>query len=122
MIFVILWTTLALLSAGTVLAGRPWTSVLARRRYPPELRTDPLFVGTNRIITIGWTVFFAVAAAASAVGPGWIGIVFSVLSGVLSPLSFRFGDWYSTRRLASASAVTDTSAVDGIRDVGGSPA
>lgn len=117
----VVWAVLAVASGVSVAVGQPWTTRVSRRRYPPELWTDPIFVDTNRLITVGWTVYFAVAAGVSAVGPGWVSIGFGVLSWALSPLSFRFGESYSANRASRPTVVSAAPALSGCDADGSTP-
>lgn len=99
----VIWGVQTLLSGASLALRRPWTMLLSRRRYPRALWDTPLFVETNMIITGAWTAYFAIAAAASAVGPAAVPIGFAIASAPLAKLSFWFGDRYSSARLARPS-------------------
>jgi hypothetical protein len=98
-----IWGVQAAFSGGSLAAGRPWTSLASGRRYPPQVRAHPLYVGANRRITAAWTVYFAVAAVVTAVTAPWVSIAFIAPTPLLGWLSFVAGDRYAAARLASAS-------------------
>jgi hypothetical protein len=91
--------SLALASLASVLARRPWTSVLARRHNPPEVWSTDLFRETNMVISGGWAFFFAGASVMAAFAPLWLNLGYGALLVVLGYFSSRFGAWYSSRRL-----------------------
>ncbi|HNY66557.1 MAG TPA: hypothetical protein PKM41_14065 [Deltaproteobacteria bacterium] len=100
------WSTyllavLAALSLGSILIGRPWTVIVARRHTPPEVWSTGLFLETNMIITGAWVLLFALGAVLSATMPLWVNLLVAVLYPVLGRFSSRFGLWYSSKRLES---------------------
>jgi hypothetical protein len=56
--------TLALIAAISLAIRKPFTLGIAKQTTPREYWAQPLFVRTNVVITAGWTVCFALAAAA----------------------------------------------------------
>ena len=101
MLGTLLFGAVGLLSGATVVARRPWTAVLSRRRYPADMQADPIFAETNRVITAGWTLYFAVAALACATGPGWLTALFAAGTGLCGAVSFPLANWYSRVRLGA---------------------
>ncbi len=90
---------LSALSIASMLARRPWTILVARRHTPPEVWETDLFLETNLIITAGWAILFAGAAALAVSAPLWPNVAYGGLLVLLGRLSPRFGSWYSSRRL-----------------------
>lgn len=90
---------LALASLASVLARRPWTSVLARRHNPPEVWSTDLFRETNMLISGGWSLLFAGAALLAVLAPLWLNLGYGALLFVAGHFSPRIGAWYSSRRL-----------------------
>jgi hypothetical protein len=99
MIGAAIWGGLAVASATTLAARRPWTEALARKRQPAEVRALPIFRETNLVITGAWTAYFALAAAVSAVSPGWMSWALSIPTPLLGELSHRAGPRYAAWRL-----------------------
>ena len=97
---------LALASLASVIARRPWTSVIARRHNPPEVWSTDLFRETNMVISGGWSLLFAGAALLAARAPLWLNLGYGVLLVALGHFSPRLGAWYSSRRLR-AMGITD---------------
>jgi hypothetical protein len=93
--------SLALASLASVLARRPWTSVIARRHSPPEVWSSDLFRETNMVISGGWSFLFAGGALLAALAPLWLNLGHGVLLVALGQFSSRFGAWYSSRHLRS---------------------
>ena len=61
----------AVLSAGSalsVLAGRPWTSIISRHTNPPELWGNPVFLETNNLLSGTWALLFGGAALVAQFG------------------------------------------------------
>ncbi len=85
----------AVASGGSLAVGHPWTALLSRRRYPEQVRAHPLFVEANRFITGAWTLYFGVAATATALAGPWTPIILSGPTPLLGWLSFRVGDRYA---------------------------
>jgi hypothetical protein len=98
-----IWGVQAAFSGGSLAVGRPWTSLVSGRRYPPHVRAHPLYVSANRRITAAWTVYFALAAVITAVTTPWVSMVFIAPTPLLGWLSFIAGDRYAAARLATAS-------------------
>ena len=90
---------LALASLASVLAKRPWTSVIARRHNPPAVWSTDLFRETNMLISTGWSLLFAGGAFLAASAPLWLNLGYGVVLLILGHFSPRFGAWYSSRRL-----------------------
>lgn len=97
---------LALVSLASVLARRPWTSIVARRHNPPDVWPTDLFRETNMLISGGWALLFAGAALLAALAPPWLNLGYGTLLVAFGLLSPRFGGWYSSRRLR-AMGLTD---------------
>ena len=93
------FSLLALASLASVIARRPWTSVIARRQNPPEVWSTDLFRETNMLISGGWSLLFAGSALLAALAPLWLNLGYGVLLIALGHFSSRFGAWYSLRRL-----------------------
>lgn len=107
MIGAAIWGTLALASAATVVARRPWTEPLARRRNPVEVHGLPIFRETNLVITAGWTLIFAAAALISAVSPAWVSLALPAPMPALAHLSFKLGPKYAMWRLSRGAHVEE---------------
>lgn len=88
---VIVWTALAGLSLASLLVGRPWTVAKARRAAPPAVRETAAFRETNRVLTAGWTLYFAAAAGISLIGPAWASWAPAIPTPLLGKLSQRLG-------------------------------
>ncbi|MCD0481471.1 hypothetical protein LO771_03365 [Streptacidiphilus sp. ASG 303] len=58
---------LAVTAWGSLLAGRPFTTGIARTMTPPELWGDPRFRRANTVITAVWAASFTATGAALAV-------------------------------------------------------
>lgn len=101
--FTILWTSAAALSLLSLLARRPWTLVPAKRRNPPQLWKEPLFLETNMVITGAWTLYFALNAAVTTAVPVWAGAILGVPTPLLGKLSHRTAPRYVAWRLSRAS-------------------
>jgi hypothetical protein len=100
MVGTVIWGTLAGASAATLAAGRPWTELLARRRWPAEVRALPLFHESNLVLTAGWTLLFSLAAAISAVSPSWVSPILAAPTPLLGRLSYRLGPKYVEWRVS----------------------
>jgi hypothetical protein len=96
-----IFSVLAGVSLVTILAGRPWTIMVARRKTPPEVWSTGLFLETNMIITGAWAILFALAAYMSPAMNLWAGLLLGAVFVILGRLSSRFGLWYSSKRLKS---------------------
>lgn len=94
-----LYAGLALASLVSLIVRRPWTAPLARRRMPPAVWTTALFLETNLVLTAIWTLLYAGGAAVAAVAPLWIQVAYGLGLVAFGRLSFRLGEWYSSRRL-----------------------
>src|SRR4026208_672076 len=90
---------LALASLASVLARRPWTSIIARRHNPPAVWSTDLFRETNMLISGGWSLLFAGGALLSALAPVWLSPGDRGPPVSLGRFSPRLGAWYSFRRL-----------------------
>ena len=53
------FSVLAGLSLLSLLIGRPWTTIVARRRAPRDVWGHPLFKETNTVLTLLWALIFA---------------------------------------------------------------
>jgi hypothetical protein len=95
----LIWALQAAGSGASIAVGRPWTGLLSRRRYPEQVRVHPLFAEANQVITGAWTLYFAVAAAATALTGAWASIAFIVPTPLLGWLSYRAGDRYALWKL-----------------------
>jgi all-trans-retinol 13,14-reductase len=96
---------LSALSIASMLARRPWTMRIARRHTSPEVWETALFLETNLVITAGWALLFAGAAALTATAPLWLNVAYGGLLVLLGRLSPRFGSWYSSRRLRATGLI-----------------
>lgn len=103
----VIWGVQALGSAATLVLRRPWTSWLSSRRYEPQVRAHPLFQEANLVITGGWTGYFALAAATSAISAMGVSLLWAVPTPLLGWASFKAGDRYAARRLAVRLATTE---------------
>jgi SCP-2 sterol transfer family len=95
----LIWAVQAAGSGGSLVVGRPWTALLSRRRYPEQVRVHPLFPEANQVITGAWTVYFALATAATALTGTWASIAFTMPTPLLGWLSYRVGDRYAPWKL-----------------------
>lgn len=93
------WATLAVLSSASLSLQHPWTGLLARGRYDPQVRAHPLFHEANMIITGAWTGYFVAAAATTALTTPWAAVAWAAPTPLLGWCSFRAGDRYAARRL-----------------------
>jgi hypothetical protein len=93
------WAILAVLSSASLVLQHPWTGLLARGRYDPQVRAHPLFHEANVIITGAWTGYFAAAAATTALTTPWAAAAWAAPTPLLGWCSFRAGDRYAARRL-----------------------
>lgn len=94
----VIFGLLALASLTSVLAGRPWTSVLARRTTERSAWRHPLFRETNMVLSLGWTALFAITAFSAWLpgGQAWFLImtVVNTGAGALSPwLGKTYAAW-----------------------------
>lgn len=99
-----LYSALALASLISVLARRPWTIPLARRRTAPAVWSTDLFLETNLALSGGWTLLFAGGAAVSALTPLWGQMAYGALLAVFGRASHNVAGWYSARRLRAMAA------------------
>ena len=98
---------LAVVVAGSIAAGRPFTLRHARRRVRPELAATPSFLRTNAILSGVWALAFAVLAAADllmvlrpASPPALaVGVTLAALAAAA-----WFTKWYPARARARAAA------------------
>ena len=84
---------LGLAAADSLLRGRPFTLVFARRTAPPAVWEHPAFVHANVVITRAWAIAFltasALCAALLAVAPHATGLWVSVeVAGFVAPAVF----------------------------------
>jgi len=93
---------LASVAWGSLLAGIPFTLQYAREEVPSERWHEPLFIRTNRWITIAWGTDFLLQAAVLEWQAATGGAVPTVISGTLTGCALLFTLWYPkrTRRLA----------------------
>lgn len=96
----VVWLVQGLASGATLVARRPWTALLSRKRYA-EVADHPLFRETNMVVTGVWTAYFFLAALMTALFGGLVALAFAVGAIPLGPLSFRLADVYSRRRAGS---------------------
>ncbi len=104
--------TLGVVAGLSLLEGRPFTLVFARRTTPPELWDLPIFLSVNRTITAVWAASFLTTAAASAVllaaDPGQPALwITAQVVGFAIPVVFT--SWHRERvrnRFAGPSATT----------------
>jgi putative sterol carrier protein len=99
-----IWGVQAAASGASLIAGRPWTSLVSGRQFTPEVRAHPLFAAANRRVTMGWTLYFGLAAVVSfAAGPMW-SLVLAAPTPLLGWVSYRVGNGYAAARLPSRGA------------------
>lgn len=94
----IVFATLSALSLASIAAGRPWTTVLARRTTDPKHWTHPLFRETNTVLTLGWALMFGLSALIAAHAGGAAVAGMAVLSTALGAASPRIGRRYAIWR------------------------
>ncbi|BBB00349.1 hypothetical protein RVR_7367 [Actinacidiphila reveromycinica] len=99
---------LALIAASSLLAGRPFTVGIAKRRTGPETWHTPVFRRTGRVLTTVWTVSFALGAVATFVceatdAVGWLGTMVQIL-GFAVPAAFTHFYVASVRSRAASTA------------------
>ncbi|RKF14848.1 hypothetical protein D6850_08230 [Roseovarius spongiae] len=92
---------LAVISLASVVAGRPWTVIVARRTTPAELWDHPLFRETNVVMSLAWSAMFGISALVFRVSEnGAIFFVMALLNtglGMVSPwLAKRYAAWRET--------------------------
>jgi putative sterol carrier protein len=104
-----IWLAQTAASGASLAVGHPWTAQLSRRRYSEQVRVHPLFVEANQVITGAWTLYFALAAAGTALTAPSTAIVFAVPTPLLAWLSFRVGDRYAPWRLRRTDPKGETS-------------
>ena len=98
----IIYGILALASAVSILAKRPWTLLLARRNYPPEVWSLPLFLETNYVMTALWVVAFGIAAWVTLmVSSYWVYVGVGIVLFVLARTSQAIARWYVAHRTPS---------------------
>ena len=95
----LIWGAWAFLSCMTLGLRRPWTALLAGRRYHPQVRSHPLFRAANMVITGAWTVYFTLAAVTTALTTASVALLWAAPTPLLGWLSFKAGDRYAARRL-----------------------
>lgn len=94
----IAFLSLALVSLASVIAGRPWTVLIARRTTEREAWGHPLFREANIVLSLVWTVMFGATAFAFRIGDGGaLGFGATLLNtglGLVSPwLGKRYAAW-----------------------------
>ena len=91
---------LTLIALVSLAIGQPFTLQYAKEQVPEQYWTAPLFIRTNRLITIVWTIAFAIGMAATASSiyvpaiPHWAETAFAV--GGLA-VAVWFTSWYPAR-------------------------
>lgn len=92
------FVTLAGLSLLSVLSGRPWTTLVARRHAPREYWSHPLFRETNMVLSLLWSLVFALTGLCAWATDG--GPLFAAMAlgntalGAASPwLGQRYAAW-----------------------------
>jgi hypothetical protein len=91
---------LTLMALVSLAIGQPFTLQYAKERIPEQYWTAPLFIRTNQLITIVWTLAFAIGTAATATSiylravPNWLEIAVAV--GGLT-VAVWFTSWYPAR-------------------------
>ena len=89
---------LALIAWTSLAVRRPFTLGIARQRTAPELWDTPVFVRTNTVITLVWTIAFTVAAVAGFVAESThAGLAVNV---VIRVLGFGVPMWFTHRYAA----------------------
>lgn len=117
-----IWSGLALASGLTLVVGRPWTGLVAARRYEPQVRQHPWFKEANLLLTAAWTAYFATAAALVALVGVWVTTILALTTPLFATASFKVGDRYGAwkvRRTATTSEepMTRTPAQDQLRSL-----
>lgn len=90
--------SLSLAALLSVVAGRPWTTRIARRTTERDLWDHPLFKETNMVLSLAWSVAFAATALVlwvSDSGAVVLGLTFfNTGLGLISPwLGKRYAAW-----------------------------
>jgi hypothetical protein len=91
---------LLLIALASIVIRRPFTLQYAREQTPQEIWNNPLFIRTNYIITLVWTLAFVVMVGADVLMlyrpdvPTYIGIIATVVALVGA---VRFTAWYPQR-------------------------
>jgi len=99
--------TMAVVAAGSALAGRPFTMTFAKRSVPEHLWSTPGFLRTNAVITGVWAACFAGMAVAtgaiSAVDRNATAAI-AIAEVIGFAIAIRFTDRYATRKRTAAGA------------------
>ncbi len=91
---------LTLISLLSLAIGRPFTLQYAKEQIPEQYWNVPLFIRTNQLITIIWTLAFAISTGTTAASiylptiPHWLEITAAV--GGLA-IAIWFTTWYPAR-------------------------
>ncbi|HEX3936916.1 MAG TPA: hypothetical protein VHX43_05365 [Xanthobacteraceae bacterium] len=91
---------LALISLLSLAIGRPFTAQYAREQIPKQYWNDPLFIRINQLITVVWTLAFAISTTTTAASiylrtiPHWLEIAAAI--GGLA-MAIWFTSWYPAR-------------------------
>jgi len=93
-------------SLASILLGRPWTIIIARRGTPPEVWATGLFLETNMIITGAWTLLFSLATVSSYTMPLWANLILGLAYLIVGRCSSRFAKWYVSKRLNALSRIS----------------
>ncbi|MCS7286451.1 MAG: NAD(P)/FAD-dependent oxidoreductase [Anaerolineae bacterium] len=104
---VLVYTALALMAWGSLIARNPFTYQYARDDWPREYWQHGLFRRTNEIITLVWAVIFTFGVVSNLVAMSWpahrilLTVVFpNVLLGTGIAFSIFFPNWFPRRVLA----------------------
>ena len=91
---------LTLISLLSLAIGRPFTLQYAKEQIPEQYWNVPLFIRTNQLITVIWTLAFAISTGTTAASiclrtiPRWLEITVAV--GGLA-VAIWFTSWYPAR-------------------------
>ena len=95
-----IWGALAAGSTLSLAAGRPWTRLPARGRYPAEVRSLASYQHSHVVLTAAWSAYFAAAAALSAVLPAWASPLLAIPTPLGARLSYSLGPKLALRAIA----------------------
>jgi hypothetical protein len=88
---------LTLISLLSLVIGRPFTLQYAKEQIPKQYWNTPLFIRTNQLITIVWTLAFAISTGATAASiylpriPHWLDITVAIAG---LAVAIWFTRWY----------------------------
>jgi hypothetical protein len=91
---------LTLVSLLSLAIGRPFTLQYAKEQIPEQYWNAPLFIRTNQLISVTWTLAFAISTGTTAASiylrtiPHWLEITVAV--GGLA-VAIWFTSWYPAR-------------------------